>query len=63
MWGTGQDQMRIVKVRLQEMLPDAIPFLDVDDLEEIGDLEAYVERSTAGILTGTRAVRICHLRP
>ena len=38
-WGTGQDQMRIVKQRLVEMLPDARVFLDVDDLEEIGDLE------------------------
>ena len=28
-WGTGQDQMRIVKLRLLEMLPDARIFLDV----------------------------------
>ena len=33
-WGTGQDQMRIVKQRLVEMLPDASVFLDVDDLKE-----------------------------
>ena len=44
-WGTGQDQMRIVKQRLLEMLPDARVFLDVDDLEEIGDLEGYIEGS------------------
>jgi hypothetical protein len=33
-WGTGQDQARIVKQRLGEMLPDASVFLDVDDLSE-----------------------------
>ena len=44
-WGTGQDQMRIVKNRLQEMMPDLSVFLDVDDLEEIGDLEGYIDRT------------------
>ncbi len=29
-WGTGQDQMRIVKQRLLEMVPDMRVFLDVD---------------------------------
>ena len=29
-WGTGQDQMRIVKQRLLEMIPDLHVFLDVD---------------------------------
>ncbi len=29
-WGTGQDQMRIVKQRLVEMVPDLAVFLDVD---------------------------------
>jgi hypothetical protein len=33
-WGTGQDQMRIVKQRLLEMLPELSVFLDVDDLSE-----------------------------
>ena len=45
-WGTGQDQMRIVKQRLVEMLPDIRCFLDVDDLEEIGDLEGYIDRTS-----------------
>jgi len=45
-WGSGQDQMRIVKQRLCEMLPDINVFLDVDDLEEIGNLESYIERTT-----------------
>ena len=29
-WGTGQDQMRIVKQRLVEMMPELHVFLDVD---------------------------------
>jgi len=41
-WGTGQDQMRVVKQRLREMVPSFCVFLDVDDLEEIGDLEGYI---------------------
>ena len=34
-WGTGQDQMRIIKQRLLEMIPELSVFLDVDDLEDI----------------------------
>ena len=45
-WGAGQDQMRIVKQRLLEMIPDLKAFLDVDDLEEIGGLEGYIERTS-----------------
>ena len=44
-WSTGQDQMRIIKQRLLEMMPDLSIFLDVDDLEDISDLEGYVDRS------------------
>ena len=44
-WGTGQDQMRIIKQRLGEMVPDLVVFLDVDDLEVIDDLEGYIERA------------------
>ena len=43
-WGTGQDQMRIVKQRLVEMLPDIRVFLDVDDLKE-GKGAEYVDAS------------------
>ena len=47
-WGTGQDQMRVVKQRLLEVLPGARIFLDVDEPGfEIGDLESYVARSRA----------------
>jgi len=53
-WGTGQDQMRIVKQRLLEMIPELHVFLDVDDLEEIGDLEAYVERTVTVLVYCSR---------
>ena len=35
----------MIKQRLREMIPGIQIFLDVDDLEEIGDLEGYVARS------------------
>ena len=41
----GQDQMRIVKQRLLEMIPELSIFLDVDDLEDISDIEGYITRS------------------
>ena len=37
--------MRIVKNRLREMVPTIQCFLDVDDLEDISDLEGYVDRT------------------
>ena len=37
--------VRIVKQRLLEMIPDLKVFLDVDDLEDISDLEGYIERT------------------
>lgn len=43
-WGTGQDQMRIVKQKLLEMMPGAAVFLDVDDLTEGRGME-FVDRS------------------
>jgi len=42
-WGTGQDQMRVIKTRLLEMVPDLRVFLDVDDLKKLNDLEKYVD--------------------
>ena len=35
----------MIKQRLLEMIPGVRIFLDVDDLEEIGDLEGYIARS------------------
>lgn len=43
-WGTAQDQMRIVKERLQTMVSDMNVFLDVDDLGE-GKGAEYVDVS------------------
>jgi len=42
-WGTGQDQCATIKRQLCLLLPGASIFLDVDDLQDIGDLEAYVD--------------------
>lgn len=42
-WSTGQDQMRVVKQRLLEMVPNLRIFLDVDDLKE-GRGELDVDR-------------------
>ena len=49
-WGTGQDQMRIVKQRLREMIPEMNVFLDVDDLVQIGNLEGYIECSSTVLI-------------
>jgi len=48
-WGTGQDQMRVIKQRLKEMMPKVVVFLDVDDLQ-FGRGAEYVDLSTV-ILT------------
>lgn len=44
-WARGQNAMRVVKTRLQEMLPDMKVFLDVDDLEAGGGAANVVECS------------------
>ena len=49
-WGTGQDQMRVIKQRLLEMVPELSIFLDVDDLEDISDLQGYIERSSTVLI-------------
>ena len=45
MWSTGQDQCAIIKRQLQLLMPGVIIFLDVDDLQDIGNLENYVRQS------------------
>ena len=45
--GGGQDAMRVIKQRLKEMIPEVSIFLDVDDLEVIGDLDRYIASSSA----------------
>ncbi len=44
-WGSGQDQAAVIKRCIQLLLPSAVVFLDVDDLEEIGKLEWYIDAS------------------
>ena len=46
---TLQDQMRIVKQRLVEMLVDVKVFLDIDDLLDISKLELEID-NTANVL-------------
>ena len=52
-WGTGQDQMRIVKQQLLEMMPDLSVFLDVDDLKE-GRGAEYVDASSSVLIFVSR---------
>lgn len=49
-WATGQDKMRIVKTGLLTLLPDLQVFLDVDDMEDIGDFEGYVARTSSHLV-------------
>lgn len=44
-WVTGQDQMRVLKQRLLETLPDVSIFLDIDDMEE-GVGKEYLDKSS-----------------
>ena len=53
-WAHGQDQMRIIKQRLIEMMPDVRVFLDVDDLKDISELEHYVDSSKAVLVFCTK---------
>ena len=53
-WSTAQDQMRIVRTRLLEMMPELSVFLDVEDLKDISDLEGYIERSSVILVMCTK---------
>ena len=44
-WSSGQDQVATIKRQLQLLLPGVAIFLDVDDLEDIGNLERYVDET------------------
>ena len=44
-WGTGQDQCATIKRQLSLLLTGVSVFLDVDDLEDIGALEEYIEKT------------------
>jgi len=49
-WSSGQDQVAVIKRQLQICLPGVHIFLDVDDLVDIGNLEAYIAQSAAVLL-------------
>ena len=44
-WSTGQDQVAVIKRQLLRMVHGLRVFLDVDDLEDIGALEKYIDES------------------
>ena len=44
-WRTGQDQARVIKERLKQLVPGISVFLDVDDLDDVSMLEEYVGAS------------------
>ncbi|EOD14409.1 hypothetical protein EMIHUDRAFT_451815 [Emiliania huxleyi CCMP1516] len=63
-WSTGQDAVAVIKNELQQFLPGCEIFLDVDDLKNIGELEAYIRRSqvvlcflSKGYLRSTNCLR------
>ena len=41
-WSSGQDQVAVVKRRLQQLMPGCSIFLDVDDLDDISKLGEYI---------------------
>jgi len=49
-WSTAQDQVAVIKRMLQLLLPGVRVFLDVDDLDEIGNLEQHVQASQCVLL-------------
>ena len=55
-WGSGQDQARALKSVLTGLVPDLRVFLDVDDLTDVSELEAFVRASETIIvfLSGSR---------
>lgn len=44
-WSTGQDQVAVIKRQLLRMVHGMKIFLDVDDLQDIGALEAYIDET------------------
>jgi hypothetical protein len=44
-WATGQNQMQALKKELTLLVPSLKIFLDVEDLTNLGDLEALIENS------------------
>ena len=53
-WATGQDQCRILKSRLQELIPGIQPFLDVDNLKDITEIPGAVRASCSCLIFMSR---------
>ena len=49
-WSSGQDQARSIKAQLGALIPGLRVFLDVDDLTDIGALEALIDATDAVIV-------------
>ena len=49
-WSSGQDQVALIKKLMQQLVPGVRVFLDVDDLEDIGKLEEYIEESSSVLI-------------
>lgn len=55
-WSSGQDQSRSLKGLLQKYIQNIVCFLDVDNLEDIGRLDEYIENTGAIIIFLTGSV-------
>ena len=53
-WSSAQDQAATIKRQLQLLVPTASIFLDVDDLEDIGQLEEYVAATQCVLIVLSR---------
>jgi len=62
-WGTGQDQMILLKQRLRETLRGVKAFLDIENLEDISQLESHIEDSDFVLIFLTKGYldsKVCH---
>ena len=53
-WKSGQDQASVIKRQLGHYVPGMRVFLDVDDLDDISKLEAYIEQTNTVIFFMSR---------
>ena len=53
-WSSAQDQMRVIKQLLKEVLPGVRVFLDVDDLDNIARLEEEIRASLSVLIFVSR---------
>ena len=53
-WSSAQDQAATIKRQLQLLVPTASIFLDIDDLEDIGQLERYVAETQCVLIMLSR---------